>query len=418
MSTTKSNQKNLQNLFRPGTGDQPPYLAGRETEKQIFHTALGNLIDHGRNPPGHIICYGPRGNGKTALLRNRQKTLQEKQIKTLWLSAPALQDKESFITGITIETEKKIQESNQKSILKQWTRLLQWIQPEVTIGSPEDVQTQIRLNLLKRPKNDFRPVTLREVIQQLTQENKDGPKEPFILFIDEAHTITPDLGQMILNDSQMAIGENLPFLLVLAGTPQLEDHLRKISATFWSRNKKIKLGRISEKATQDAITIPLRRHNVHAENDALRTITEQAQGYPYFTQLWGHAVCQQLQHTQDTTLTSQHVERAQESFTQEKDLYYLERYQELKDNNLLSLAESTGKILLGNTGPIDEELLEQALQDETQQARKTIQKGIKTFKTLGYLWMPGTAPEYEPGIPSLMTYILEQHRKRGFIRQR
>lgn len=53
--------------FRPGPGRSPPYLAGREAEQKLFHDLFSGL-ESGLAPPSEIPIYGPRGNGKTALL--------------------------------------------------------------------------------------------------------------------------------------------------------------------------------------------------------------------------------------------------------------------------------------------------------------------------------------------------------------
>ena len=53
--------------FRPGPGRLPPHLAGREREQRLFRSRLA-LLERGEPPPSEIILYGPRGNGKTALL--------------------------------------------------------------------------------------------------------------------------------------------------------------------------------------------------------------------------------------------------------------------------------------------------------------------------------------------------------------
>ena len=46
----------------------PPVLAGREREKAVIIEALEDLGE-GYNPTANIALIGPRGNGKTALLR-------------------------------------------------------------------------------------------------------------------------------------------------------------------------------------------------------------------------------------------------------------------------------------------------------------------------------------------------------------
>ena len=53
--------------FQPGDGGLPPFLAGRESEQDVCRAFMRRLR-HGRPPPREIIFYGPRGNGKTALL--------------------------------------------------------------------------------------------------------------------------------------------------------------------------------------------------------------------------------------------------------------------------------------------------------------------------------------------------------------
>ena len=56
------------NPFAPGRGQTPPFLADRETEQGSHHDLLAYLLA-GRGPPRDAILSGPRGNGKTVLLR-------------------------------------------------------------------------------------------------------------------------------------------------------------------------------------------------------------------------------------------------------------------------------------------------------------------------------------------------------------
>ena len=55
-------------LFMPGTGQLPPYFAGREHEQRTLLDCLG-VLREGGTVPADIVLTGPRGNGKTALLR-------------------------------------------------------------------------------------------------------------------------------------------------------------------------------------------------------------------------------------------------------------------------------------------------------------------------------------------------------------
>jgi len=61
-------EERKRNPFRPGAGKMPPLLAGRQEEQKT----LLNFLDRTRkydSPDSDIVLIGPRGNGKTALLR-------------------------------------------------------------------------------------------------------------------------------------------------------------------------------------------------------------------------------------------------------------------------------------------------------------------------------------------------------------
>lgn len=54
--------------FMPGDGGTPPYLAGREMEQRALVAPLARLRA-GKVIGENIIVVGPRGNGKTVLMR-------------------------------------------------------------------------------------------------------------------------------------------------------------------------------------------------------------------------------------------------------------------------------------------------------------------------------------------------------------
>ena len=71
--------QDLKYLFSPGDGAVlPPYLAGRKEEQEFFRDCIEVLKD--RDPISQdMIVYGPRGNGKTTLLRYLQKETLKKE---------------------------------------------------------------------------------------------------------------------------------------------------------------------------------------------------------------------------------------------------------------------------------------------------------------------------------------------------
>lgn len=72
--------------FVPGYGGLPPYLAGRHREQNELRRLLAYL-ESGRGAPRSAVLTGPRGNGKTALLRWFQRDIEsgENDIDVIWL---------------------------------------------------------------------------------------------------------------------------------------------------------------------------------------------------------------------------------------------------------------------------------------------------------------------------------------------
>ena len=63
--------------FTPGRGLIPPYLAGREYEQRRLNRQH-DLVAAGERVPADMVLVGPRGNGKTALLRWFENTTGER----------------------------------------------------------------------------------------------------------------------------------------------------------------------------------------------------------------------------------------------------------------------------------------------------------------------------------------------------
>ena len=73
-------------LFRPGDGQPPKHLAGRERERQVLGDMLKSL--QCRESPAHnAALHGPRGLGKTTLLRHIQEKALKAGVRVVRVSA-------------------------------------------------------------------------------------------------------------------------------------------------------------------------------------------------------------------------------------------------------------------------------------------------------------------------------------------
>ena len=95
------NGRQAVNPFVPGRGHIPPYLAGREAEQ-------GKLLDlfaylrSGRGAPRDAVLSGPRGNGKTALLRwfRREVEARDEDVDVVWLTPGEIPDLDRLATSV------------------------------------------------------------------------------------------------------------------------------------------------------------------------------------------------------------------------------------------------------------------------------------------------------------------------------
>ncbi|MDE0272537.1 MAG: hypothetical protein OXP11_15200 [Gammaproteobacteria bacterium] len=100
--------------------------------------------------------------------------------------------------------------------------------------------------------------------------------------------LNPEVGQVLLNASQTVYAE-APFLLVMAGTLGLQQHLNTMPATSWSRAEKLGIGRLNDKAAAAALERPLAADTppIACSTGALKEAVAASQGYPYFCTAMG-----------------------------------------------------------------------------------------------------------------------------------
>ena len=351
--------------FRAGSGLLPPHLAGREEEQDYLRRLLFDL-DRGRPAPSEVILDGPPGCGKTAFLG--------------WVSEAARES-----TGVEVET-------------------LTPAEFDSTAGLAESLLPASRRKtvrgITRRPGERSVAPDLTGVLERRVE------RKSLILLLDEAQGLDRKIGCALLNAAQQ-VGSSAPFLLVLAGAPNLRSHLSTMGASFWGRGRKFRIGRLDERATADAIRKPLEAEDLTITDDALEHIVRDSHGYPFFVQLWGDAVWARAVAASRREIVSEDARACQAVFERQRDDYYSDRFHELDDSGLLQPARAIAetfrshRVLSGSElkAAIRRGFGEAAGDDEVAAA-------AREFRHLGFVWQAGAMPEWEPGIPSLMDYML------------
>ena len=365
------------NPFVPGRGHIPPYLAGREAEQ-------GKLLDLfaylriGRGAPRDAVLSGPRGNGKTALLRwfRREIEASGTDVDVVWLTPGEIPDLDRLATGV-------VPPSRFASLRPDTLSL------SAGIG-------RFGWELGGRSRSLTLLLTAR------------CARRPLVLLLDEAHTLESEVGRALLNASQ-AVSSEAPFLLVMAGTPGLQPHLDTMSATFWSRAEKLGIGRLDEEAAALALVRPMAEQTpaIAFDEGALAHVVEESQRYPYFLQLWGAALWAAARSRAATRIDRSLVADAASEFSRQRTAYYEDRREELERQELLAVAAGVAGAFAGRATLHGSELnavIAEALPGESSAAEVL---GYRDrLAAVGYVWKPPDAEAlWQPGIPSLMTYV-------------
>ncbi len=370
----------LLTLFTPGDGGEiPPYLAGREREKQFFRLAVYTLMEkHQGNQ--NMIVYGPRGNGKTCLLEDlASKTRENYGDKIDILS----------VTPDEITTPEMLEF---------------WINTHEKPIMPVAETAEVKAGLPGFAGGVG--VTFRQpggVVTAIRKRCKDH--HPVIMIVDEAHTLEDEVTRALFNASQTVRKENNPFFLVLAGTPGLLRTLGQANASFWERGEEFPLGRLSVEESVEALVKPLEPFGIPFANGVAEDVAIRAHCYPFFLQVWGRCLVEELVNRGRTTIDQYTVIHAEPKVIVRRNQMYAKRFNEIDDRELLPVAGKLARAFIANDNkPIP-----------TPEINKLVgeREIVKTLDRLGYIWQlpvvaKGEKLSYEPGIPSMMNFVKEQ----------
>ena len=370
---------NVLGVFRPGDGAAPPLLAGREAQQGVLSRCLAELLA-GAAPAHNVVLLGPRGNGKTALLRWFNRVCEKAAVDVLALTPDGIGDRQS-LTGA----------------LAPRRGMARWLPRKIGVASVASAEWQSEGQ------------GHRDLVRALTARCR---RKPLAVLLDEAHTLSTDVGRALLNASQQ-VRAAATFLLVLAGTPGLPERLAQMDASFWSRLGEglLGVGRLDAAAAGDALAKPLHGQGIGIEPEVLETVVEHSQRYSYFIQLWGDALWRHVVGAGETSIVADTVEAVRPNVSARVADYYQTRYDELRDGGLLAAAMAVAPLF--QDGPdataeeheLDAALAKAGIGDETSRTQ-----ALRALTRLGYVWRPpGQVPPivWNAGIPSLMGFVLD-----------
>ena len=273
----------LWNPFRPGAGHQPPYLAGRQAEKDEFSRLLTQDIIL-----ENMVLTGLRGVGKTVLLDSLKPLATAKQ----WIWVGADLDESSSITNDNISnrlcTDLAVFTSSLVvSIDRQ--------QPLGFTAQEDHIPRTLTYQELRRLYSETPGLPLdklKNVIETAWKViDRENVARGIVFAYDEAQNLSDHSEKeqyplsLLLDTFQSIQRKGFPAMLVLTGLPTLFPKLVE-ARTFAERMfRSVFLQSLSNEDSREAILRPIEDLDaVRLSNHSVSTVVSMSGGYPYFIQ--------------------------------------------------------------------------------------------------------------------------------------
>ena len=271
------------NPFRPGAGHQPPYLAGRQAERQEF----ARLLEQ-RTILENMLLTGLRGVGKTVLL----DSLKPFAIENRWIWIGADLNESSSISEDNIATRlcTDLSLATSSIVVSTASSHAPGFTSETTIR--ERTLTYAELASLYSRTPGLPLDKIKTVIETAWHAiSKAGMARGIVFAYDEAQNLSDHAEKerfplsLLLDAFQSLQRKNLPLMLVLTGLPALFPKLVE-ARTFSERMfRSVFLQGLSDSDSREAILKPIEdTQSVTLTDESVNTVIKMSGGYPYFIQ--------------------------------------------------------------------------------------------------------------------------------------
>lgn len=273
------------NPFRPGAGHTPPWLAGRQAEREKFLRLLGQeaILEN-------LVLTGLRGVGKTVLL-DTFKPLAVDQ-GWVWVGTDLSESASMSEDNLAIRLCTDLSPATSDVVVR-----MEEARRAGFLAGAERVRHTLDFQNLLNAYKQIPGLSLDKIkgVLEMTWAavSKKAPNTRGIIFAyDEAQNLADrqDKEQyplsLLLDSFQSLQRKGLPLMLVLTGLPTLFSKLVE-ARTFSERMFTVMfLDGLNKSESEDAICKPIEddRCSVRLSKRSVQTIIETSGGYPYFIQ--------------------------------------------------------------------------------------------------------------------------------------
>ena len=368
----------------------PDHLAGREQEQALLKMSLAAICgpresDHGPlrgEVPPPLKIVGSRGVGKTALLTWVKRVADPKEVDVVRLNFVPKKSSQDVLSGL-LNKVAEIPDFGKHKAQAQAYKLL---------------QAAMRWKTGEPPLKDFERIMAARL-----------KFRPLLLLLDEVMHYDEEMLTQILQQSQGLANDQWPLALVLAGTPALNVHLKKVDATFINRAEEININDLNPAATRHALSKPFADRGVKVSDEALELMVSWTDDYPFFIQVVGSKVWDAKKGAAEVDVdVVRSVERAVHD---RRNLFYASIYSMIDDDDeLLECAMKAVEAIEAATKPLTPRQVRTCIAKGTGLSPKDARKAFNQLLDAGLFWERSDR-RVHAAIPSFFNYFKEEYKQ-------
>jgi hypothetical protein len=275
----------VRNPFAPGAGTPPPELAGRDELRETVRIALARV--RLGLPTKSVLMVGLRGVGKTVLLDRMRDDAEATGIQTVRVEAPETRSLPALLAPQLRQALLRLSRNERARALAHralralagFAKALKFKYQDIEVGFDFEPEPGLADN--GDLEQDLQ--ALLEVVGGAAREAETA----LVLFIDELQYVEEDQLAALITALHRGAQRRLPIVLVGAGLPQLRGQMGRAKSYAERLFDFPEVGPLSDEDARIAIAKPARDQGVAITDEALQSIVQQTQGYPYFLQEWG-----------------------------------------------------------------------------------------------------------------------------------
>lgn len=318
-----------------------PYLPGRITTNVVGRS---KQIDAARQELAYIkefpefngtfhVTTGPRGVGKTSLLRLIQQVASDLGYETVWVTAgnePIFRQLVSQFTTLAENWKDQAKSAFRKLLANTSVSLLG---VEISGGKGQAPHAH---QIPSAPERELQDLLVKVCDQVTKSEKKPG----LVIFIDEIQeTDAKSLRTLCYTWQHMqAETPEVPILLYTAGLTHTPDVITD-AASFGERFTYQAISNLNPEDTVQALRLPAEKQSVAWEDTALRRAADLTRGYPYFVQLIGYTTWEAAGiAASGDSLTESALQAGLENFVTQRNEMFRSRWAKASDKERELLA--------------------------------------------------------------------------------